>query len=270
MNTENFGQYEIIDAHTHIFPEKIAENATINIGKFYDIPMNCCGSSLHLIESGSKFNVTKYLVCSTATKPHQVAAINNFIKYEVSKHDCFIGLGTTHPDSDDIEADIKQITDLGLHGVKLHPDFQSFNIDDRKAYPIYEMIEGKLPVLIHCGDNRYDYSSPLRVAKIHRDFPDLKIIAAHLGGYQRWDEASECLAGLENIRFDTCSSLEFMSKEKAASLIRRYGIENCFFGTDFPMWRHENELKNLLSLGFTEKENQMILADNFKDFFDLH
>ena len=95
------------------------------------------------------------------------------------------------------------------------------------------------------------------------------IFAAHLGGYQRWDEAEEYLAGLENVRFDTCSSLEFLSCERARELIGKYGVENCFFGTDFPMWSHESELERFLSLGFTEEENRRMLAENFKECMNI-
>lgn len=269
MNSEIYEKYEIIDAHAHIFPEKIAENATVNIGSFYDLPMSSCGLSEKLIESGSRIGVTHYLVCSTATKPHQVSSINHFIADECAKHSCFCGFGTAHPASENIEADICQIKDLGLRGVKIHPDFQLFNVDSPEAYKLYEVIEGELPVLIHCGDIRYEYSRPNRVAKVHRDFPNLKIIAAHLGGYQRWDEAAECFAGLENIWFDVCSSLAFLDSKRAAELIGIYGAENCFFGTDFPMWRHEDELERFFELGLSERENKMILAENFKTFMNI-
>lgn len=269
MNPKAYGQYEIIDAHAHIFPEKIAENATVNIGSFYDLPMDNCGCGKKLIEAGSKIGVTRYLVCSTATSPRQISSINSFIKSECEENPCFYGFGTTHPDSEDIEGDIKQIKELGLHGVKLHPDFQKFDADSPEAFRIYEIIEGDLPLLIHCGDPRYDYSAPKRIANIHKNFPKLKLLAAHLGGYERWDEAEEYLTGLSNVRFDVSSSLAFMSPERAAGLIRKYGIENCFFGSDFPMWSHEEELQRFLELGLSEEENRLILAENFRSFLGL-
>lgn len=269
MNPEVYGKYEIIDAHSHIFPEKIAETATVSIGHFYDIPMNNHGFSEKLIEAGSKIGVTKYLVCSTATTPKQTNNINHFIAQECEKHSCFYGFGTTHPDSSDLEGDIEQIISLGLHGVKLHPDFQKFNADSPEAFRIYELIEGRLPLLIHCGDARYDYSAPHRIKKINENFPKLQLLAAHLGGYQQWDEAEKTLAGLDNVRFDVSSSLAFLTPEKAARIVRKYGIENCFFGSDFPMWSHEDELMRFLQLGFTEEENQKILATNFKEFLGL-
>lgn len=270
MDNEIIKNYRIIDAHSHIFPEKIAENATVAIGKFYDLHMEGCGISERLIESGSRIGTEKYLVCSAATTPHQTESINNFIAQECAAHPEFVGFGTTHPLSDNIEADIENVRKLGLRGIKLHPDFQTFDADSPEAYRIYEQIEGVIPMLIHCGDPRYDYSSPKRIANVHRNFPKLMIFASHLGGYGRWDEAEEYLAGQENIRFDISSAMAFMSKERAVDLIRKYGVENCFFGSDFPMWSHEEELKRFLSLGFSEKENRMILAENFlKCFPDL-
>ena len=269
MTPEVYGKYEIFDTHAHIFPAKIAEIATDSIGNFYDIPMSSMGMSEKLIESGDKIGVKLYLVCSTATTPHQTDNINHFIANECAEHSSFYGFGTTHPDSEDLEADIKQIKELGLHGVKLHPDFQKFNADSPEAFKIYEVIEGELPLLIHCGDNRYDFSAPDRIANIAKNFPKLKILAAHLGGYQRWDEAEECMKGFENVRFDCSSSLAFLSPERAAHIIRTYGVENCFFGVDFPMWSHDAELERFLKLGFSEDENRKILSGNFKEFLNI-
>lgn len=269
MDSEIYSKYEIIDAHAHIFPEKIAENATANTGVFYNLPMSGCGVSRNLIESGNKIGVTRYLVCSTATKHQQVQSINNFIANECSENSCFIGFGTAHPDSQNVEADIKQIKELGLYGVKIHPDFQMFDMDSKDAYKIYEMIEGELPILIHCGDSRYEYSAPKKLANLHRDFPKLKVLAAHLGGYERWDEAVEYLTGLENVKFDTSSSLKFMSAERAAGIVKNYGTENCFFGVDFPMWSHTEELERFLAMGFSESENRRMLSQNFKEYIGI-
>lgn len=268
MDSEVYSRYEIIDAHAHIFPEKIAENATVNIGKFYDLPMDSCGMSRNLIESGNSIGVSKYLVCSTATVPHQVQSINNFIAKECEKNPCFFGFGTTHPDSD-IEADIEQIKSLGLHGVKLHPDFQEFDADSPEAFRIYEVIEGSLPLLIHCGDSRYDWSAPAKIRRICENFPKLKLQAAHLGGYQRWDEAEEMLTDFDNVCVDISSSLAFMSAEKAVERIKKFGIEKSFFGCDFPMWNHKEEFECFMSLGFSEEENNLILAENFKNFYKI-
>lgn len=122
-------------------------------------------------------------------------------------------------------------------------------------------------MLIHCGDPRYDHSAPARIRKICENFPKLKLQAAHIGGYCRWDEAQEMLTGFENLRIDICSSLGFMTAEKAAERIRGFGVENSFFGCDFPMWNFAEELERFFALGFTEEENKMILSENFNRFY---
>lgn len=261
--------YEIIDAHAHIFPEKIAENATANTGKFYDLHMDSIGISEKLIEGGSSIGVSHYLICSTATVPHQIGSINRFIAKECAKHSCFFGFGTTHPLSENIESDIKQVKSLGLHGIKLHPDFQEFDADSPEAFRIYEIIEGELPLLIHCGDPRYDWSAPAKIRRICENFPHLQIQAAHFGGYCRWDEAEELLTGFENVYVDISSSLAFMDSKDAVRRIRKFGIDKCFFGCDFPMWNHNEELQRFFSLGLTEEENKLILAENFKNFYKI-
>ena len=270
MYSENYSEYEIIDAHSHIFPHKIADAATVNIGNFYDLPMHSSGSSERLVEHGNEVGVKMYLVCSTATSPHQVNAINKFIAKECEKYPSFFGLGTLHPDSDKIDDELADIKNFGLHGIKIHPDFQKFAMDSKQAYKIYERIEGDLPILIHCGDSRYKFSSPKMVATIHRDFPKMKIIAAHFGGYSQWDEAAQYVAGLDNVRVDTSSSTKFLGKQKTKKMIETYGIENCFFGSDFPMWDQKSELDRLFELNLTHEQYQKIFAENFKSFFNIN
>lgn len=262
-------KYEICDAHAHIFPEKISKKAVSSIGSFYSIPMTCKnGISDELIEYGSKIGVTHYLVCSTATVPHQVESINSFIMNECKLHPEFVGFGTLHPDYENIDKEVNRIISSGLRGIKIHPDFQEFYIDDDKAEKIYKAIEGKLPILIHMGDPRYDYSRPKRLESVMKAFPNLDVFAAHLGGYERWDEAVTCLFG-KNVHFDSSSSLEFLSVDYARDIIRGFGPDKIFFGTDFPMWDHYSEIQRFMRLDLSDDENNKILSGNFKKYFNL-
>lgn len=253
---------KIIDAHAHIFPEKIAEKAVASIGDFYDIPMRGNGTSEMLLKSGETIGVEKYLVCSTATKPQQVIPINDFIYDECQKHDEFVGFATLHPFMENIEQEIERILSLGFKGIKLHPDFQLFHIDDEKAMKMYKRVEGKLMILFHTGDDRYDYSRPTRLARVCDKFPDLKCIAAHFGGYQNWDEAYEAYDS-QNIYMDTSSSLFQLNPEHALKMIDKFGVNQFFFGTDFPMWSHKQELDRLFNLNLSDEDLQSILYWNF-------
>ena len=254
-------KYKIIDAHCHIYPQKIAAKAVAAIGNFYDIRMSEDGTAASLIREGESIGVEKYVVHSTATTVHQVRSINEYIYGEMQAHPEFIGFMTLHNEMTDeaIEKEVELALSRGMKGVKLHPDFQKFNIDD--AENIYRVTAGKLPVLLHMGDKRYDFSSPERLRKMAEKYPEQVFIGAHFGGYSVWDKV-ECLKDLPNVYFDTSSSLWFLDKAKAADLIHRFGHERYFFGTDFPMWRHDEELKRFLALDLTEEEREDILYNN--------
>ncbi len=257
---------KIFDAHAHIYPEKIAQKAVLSIGRFYGIPMTGgLGTPEDLISSGSKIGVSQYLIHSTATKPEQVRAINNYIIAECRAHpDLFTGFGTLHPDMENPDAEAAFIISQGLKGVKLHPDFQKFAINDPKAGRLYAVCEGKLPILFHAGDKRYHYSNPSQIAEVALKWPGLTIIAAHFGGYSEWEEASEKLFELPNVCFDTSSSLAFLGPKRATEMIHTAGAHKFMFGSDYPMWNHNEELKRFLALDLTPQEQESILSGNME------
>lgn len=256
---------KIIDTHAHIYPQKIAAKAISNIGNFYDVKMNSDkGTSEDLLESGKQTNVEKYIVCSTSTSVHQVKNINDFIASQVQKHKEFIGFATLHIDMEEEEIynEIQRIKSVNLKGIKLHPDFQRFDIDDPRAEKIYRNI-GQLPILFHAGDDRFDYSAPQRLAKVAKKFPKMTAIAAHFGGYCRWSEI-DAYDGLDNVYFDTSSSLFKLPEIMAKDILKHLGYERFMFGTDFPMWTHKEELERLLSLGLPDSVYEDILYNNAK------
>ena len=253
---------EIIDFHAHIYPQKIAEKASRGVGEFYNIPMGHIGTAERLIQSGDEAGISRFVVQSVATTPHQVQSINAFIAETCEKSGGrLIGLGTIHPDVEDPMAEIDNIERLDLHGVKIHPDVQRFMMDDERMFPIYDRLQGRLPILIHCGDYRYPYSHPSRLARILDLFPKLTVVAAHFGGWSLWDLALEFLEH-RRCYLDTSSSFEFLGHRRSKELIEFYGADRIVFGVDFPMWDHKPELETFFSMGFSEEENEKILSKN--------
>ena len=281
--------YTIIDAHCHIYPEKIAARAVASTDEFYNTHAHGTGLIHHLIAVGEEAGYDGYVVQSVASTPHHVASINRFIAGAVTateaegKRGLLTGLGTLHPDLEDMQGAVEEIVAYGLHGVKLHPDMQKFNIDDPKAYPIYEACQERgLPILMHMGDPRFDFSHPDRLYRVLKDFPELTVVGAHMGGWANWDYACERLSGLDHLYVDTSSSLAVMGKEygiephvtslsaeQAVSLIRAWGVEKVLYGTDYPMWALDADLAAFFALGLSEEENRMILAENAKRVFKI-
>ncbi len=263
-------KYPIIDCHCHIYPEKIVAKAVESIGEFYHIPMCYDGRLQTLISESEKCGITKNVIFSVATKPAQVHSINAFIADMVAQYpDKFIGLGTLHPDSEDMEKDVDELIGLGLKGVKLHPDIQGIAVDDVRCHKIYKLCEGRLPVLIHAGDKRYDFSNPNRIKPILEEYPNLTVIGAHFAGYSVWDEAVQELSKFKNLYVDCSSSMAMITPEKTSELIHAYGVDKVLFATDFPMWNIAEELKRLEACKLTEEEKEKIFYKNAERLFNL-
>jgi len=260
----------IIDCHCHIYPNKIATAASKAIGDFYKYKMfNVEGSVSLLLKNGKAAGITDYLVHSVATTPKQVKSINEFIAENVKEHSEFFGFGTLHPDSDNQEENVEHIISLGLKGVKLHPDFIQTALDSPSFMKIFELLEGRLPVCVHTGDKRFDYTNPDRVKHVLDTFPNLTFIGAHFGGHSVWDDAIKILPGYENLYVDTSSSLAFMSADQAKKLIRAFGSDKVLFGSDFPMWIATDELRLMQALNLTDEEYEQIYHKNAELLFNL-
>ncbi|NLM01575.1 MAG: amidohydrolase family protein [Treponema sp.] len=260
---------KFIDFHAHIYPKKIAIKATQSVAKFYDINVAWNGLAEELIESGSKIGITDYVVLSVATKANQVESINNFLINECKKHSQFIGFATYHQDYENFEKEIERVTKAGLKGIKLHPDFQKFQVDDSKMDNFYAAVsERNLPILIHAGDSRFDFSGPKRIANVLDKHPNLKVIAAHFGGYSEWDSTLKYLVG-RKVWFDTSSTTWKLPYEKANDIIKKHGAEFFLFGSDFPMWDHSDEWSRFNFFSFTEEEKKLVLYENAQKLLNL-
>ena len=259
--------YEIIDAHCHIYPDSIAARAVAGIGNFYGAPTRGAGTVADLTARGAEAGVDRFLVQSVATNAHQVRAINEFICDVASRSGGrMIGLGTLYPDSPDLAGDYAHLRALGLHGVKLHPDFQRFKIDDYRCLKIYELCErDRMPILMHTGDHRYDFSNPNRMLPILQIYTELTVVGAHFGGWSVWDEASETLRGLPNFYVDCSSTMGFLQDPSAVRrLFEAYGADRVLFGADYPMWNVKDELEMLFALGLPAADLRRILSENAK------
>ena len=257
----------VVDVHVHIYPDKISERATQSIGRFYNIEMDAEDGSVSRLESSlDGSDITHCVVCSVAVKPQTVVSINDFIAQTVATHDNYIGFAAMHQDFDDPEAELRRAMGLGLCGIKLHPDTQAVNMDDPRLMRVYEIAERLgLPLIIHCGDYRYDYSHPRRLKHILHEFPNLVVDGAHFGGWSIQDWALEFLED-ERCFVDMSSSMRFLGPRRTRELVYLYGTDRILFGSDFPMWVPDDELQKFRALGFGEAELEAMCWHNAERF----
>ena len=259
----------LIDIHTHIYPPAVAHKAAASIREFYQLnTQEMDGTAETLLKKGDEVGIDRFVILPVAVRPDRTRHINNFILEQVAVQPRFIGFGTIHAAMENIADEAQYIMDQGLKGIKMHPDTQAFAIDDPRLFSAYEQIQGKIPVIFHMGDARYNYSHPAQLKCVLDQFPKLQVIAAHFGGYRMYEEAYEFLYHKDCI-FDVSSSMMFMKEGDAERYIRIYGAERMAFGTDYPLWDPVLETKRFQQLKLTDDEFDQIGHKTVERFLNL-
>ena len=256
---------KIIDFHTHCFPQKIAQKAVEKLsftagGLEYYTDGSLPSLKKRMADSG----VTTSVVLSIATNEKQQKNVNDF-SAQINGEDGVIAFGSVYPHSDESLCELERIKHLGLKGVKLHPDYQGFSVDDAKMIPLYKKISSLgLITVFHAG---FDYGFPppygATPEKMEKalSFFDTPVIAAHWGGLNCSEGVLKHLCG-KDIYFDTAFGYATMPKYYAERIIEKHGVDKILFGTDTPWHTADMEKKLLGSLQLDDKQMQKILSLN--------
>ena len=200
--------------------------------------------------------------------------------------DAFAGilasLDTHAADLDGVAAYAKElIKNPRVKGFKFHPPDQGFYPSDRRYYGIWEVLQaGSKPVMFHVGFTvlgantdggsgiGLDYGRPIHLDTVAKDFPRMKIIAAHPGW--PWEEE---LIGIvthkKNVYVDTSGYLAEQLPEMFLRAIRGRLQDKTLFGTDFPYVDLEKALRSFDKLDFKDTTKEKILLSNAKTLFEL-
>lgn len=255
----------IFDMHVHIFPDFLAKRAISGIGETSHVPPVTAATLSDTRKRLKQWGISGAAVMNIATKPEQQTNVNNWAA-EI-QDDYFYCFGSVHPNAPDAVDELLRIRSLGLYGVKLHPEYQDFFVDDKKAYPVYEALqELGLPVTIHAGWDPVSphlvHTPPKALAKVAHDFPRMTIIAAHMGGMKLSDEAEEYMIGLENVYLDTSMSYLIVAPQQAKRMILRHGTEWILFASDCPWSLPTEQVRYLEQLQLSTGAMEDILYRN--------
>lgn len=254
----------IIDFHTHAFADNIAEKAIPKLSSVSGIIPNTKGTLASIKNSMERANIDYSVVCNIATNPKQMTSVNN---WAIANNQLpFIQFGSIHPQNPDWAEELERLKENGIKGIKLHPDYQGYFIDDDFMFDIYrKIVELDFVLLIHSG---YDiglhdpvHCTPKRFANVIDKIDTSKFILAHLGGAHEWQELIDTIAGA-SFYIDTAFSLcDRMTLEDIKSVISAHGIDKVLFATDSP-WAEQKEYAEYIISNFEEPERSKILYQN--------
>ena len=262
----------IIDFHTHIFPEKIAAKTLDLLSEKSNEPYFSGGTTDTLLESMSQAQIDLSIALPVVTAPRQFESINRFAAqvnencYNPDTHTGILSFGGIHPDSEDYKGELRQIRDLGLVGIKLHPVYQRVAFDDIRYMRLVDYAsELGLCVVVHAG---YDvgfpgetFVSPAASRRLIDTVHPAKLVLAHMGGYDEWTEAAQVLAG-QNMYLDTSYSLGKMPDEEFIQLVRLHGADKVLFASDCPWMDQKEHVARFAALSLTEEEREQITWKN--------
>ncbi|MHC5139287.1 MAG: amidohydrolase family protein [Planctomycetota bacterium] len=227
----------IIDFHTHAFPDALAEHAMARLGSETDeVHPNLDGKVSSLVASMDAEGIEMAVLCSIATKPSQFDPIFRWSQEIAS--DRIIPLASVHPKDPDAVKHIHQVAKAGLRGLKMHPYYQDFYLDDPQLYPLFEAIQSEgLLLTMHTGYDfafdRIDRATPKQISDVIARFPEMKLITTHLGAWQQWDEVRRYLLG-KPVYMETSFSIEYLGVDQVRRMLLEHSPDHILFGTDSP------------------------------------
>jgi predicted TIM-barrel fold metal-dependent hydrolase len=262
----------IIDFHTHVFPDQKSSMILTSLSKRADIPHFTDGTLSGLLNSMEKGGIHLSVISRITTRADQVMSINQWL-YGLKKKN-ILPLATIHPDLKKGEEYIEKLKNIGFKGIKVHPDYQGFYADDKRMYPFYDALQSSgMPILFHAGLDRGllppFHAMPEQLLNVHRQFPRLKMVAAHMGGEDNYQETEECLLGTE-IYLDTAFVLRIMDKNLLKRFLNKHSKDRFLFGSDSPFSEQAEDLKYLMNLSYlNQQEKEKIAGKNAADLLGV-
>ena len=261
----------IFDAHSHAFPDTIAAGAIASLKAetlWEPVEAHHDGTVRGLIETMDRAGIKRTILCSIATRPTQVRKITDWSAAIACER--IVPFASIHPDFEDVEAEAERIASLGLRGIKLHPQYMKCAADDPRMLRIARAAARfGLALTIHAG---YDLSfpkdelaSPRQILTLAESAPGLRVLACHMGGWERWEEVLDELAG-QPVWLETSYALEDCPGPLLEAILANHPPEYLLFGTDSPWADQRKELELFMALPISDETKRLALWDNAERF----
>ncbi len=261
----------VIDFHVHLFPDQLADRAVKELAERSHLTPEEGGNLERTRKWMRHDGVDIAVIQNIATNARQTHNVNRFA-VEVDKESDFVAFGSVYPECE-WEKELDYLKEHGIRGIKLHPDYQQFYVDDPKMQPIYEGILKRgfvllfhsgldlgLPDPVHC--------TPERAAKTLGLFRGEKVVFAHTGGFEYWDQAEQYLIG-EDIYIDTSVTAGYLEPKRMEELYKRHNEKKILFATDYPWGNFAKNIQAINSLAFSNEWKEGVFHKNAERLLDL-
>jgi hypothetical protein len=279
----------IIDFHTHTYPEKIAKKTLNLLSNRSGTKVHSDGTYEGLQRDMADRHVDVSVLLPVATSPKQYERINEVAAAENEKfaETGVWSFGGIHPENDNYKEILNDIAQKGLKGIKLHPDYQGVFFNDiRYKRIISYATELGLIVVTHAGQDiglpEVIHCTPDMADEVLREVQPDKLVLAHMGGWQQWDEVLDKLCG-QKVYFDTAFSYgdidykdgnehrwSLMSRDTFKDIVQKHGSDKILFGTDSPWSDQSCAVRDIEALDISKEDKDNIFSANAVKLLGIH
>ena len=260
----------MIDFHTHIFPDEVADKSIPHLAKVCKEEPRTNGKWDGLLVSTNKAGLSVSVILPVVTNPKQFDSIHRFaLQFQEGK---LLSFGGIHPEQENYKEKLKWIKDQGCKGIKIHPDYQGCFFNDIRYKRILAFAsELDLIVVTHTGYDPYSpvvHCTPQMIAEVIDEVAPTKLVLAHMGGNAMPDEVERYLIG-KDVYFDTSYVLDKMPQEQFVRMVRNHGVDKILFASDSPWACQKYFVQRLLSMDLDVIEKKKILSHNARTLLHM-
>ena len=254
----------MIDFHTHIFPEKIADRTIAHLSEICHMTPYTSVKEEVLLHSMEEAGITRSIILPVATAPRQFDSIHRYALQFMEGN--LISLGSIHPDCEDYKEKLRWIKENNLKGIKLHPDYQDTYFNDIKYKRILSYAsELDLIIVTHAGKDPVSpkdvHCTPKMIEEVLNEVAPKNLVLAHMGGNEMFDEVEQLLVG-RDVYLDTSYVLDKMDSWQFLRMVRNHGADKVLFGTDSPWGGQKKFVETFYQIPLTKEERELISSKN--------
>lgn len=255
------------DVHAHAWPARSAPQAVAQLQSAFGIACEGTGSLAALVAEEEAAGMDRICLLCCAARPAFVRPVNRFAASLVGTQAKLLPFGTIHPALPSWEEELNSLQRCGTGGIKMHPDYQGFRLDDKALWPLFEAMSGRFCLCMHVGSRdsvAVPSSTPGQLKAVAEAFPNLHILGAHCGGFHMWREVLETFAHScpDNLWFDTSNVSAHTDEKMLKELVRTLPSDRLCFGTDWPFFHVDGELARLQRLAGLSDSRLAALTGN--------
>jgi predicted TIM-barrel fold metal-dependent hydrolase len=259
----------VIDAHCHVWPDAVAARALAGAGSHFQRFGD--GTRRSLLTAMDSGGIDRAVCLGVAPTASNVRAANAFASSLDS--DRLIGFGSIHPGLP-VAENVESVRSNGLVGVKVHPLYQGYGLDDPALFEILSALDGTCIVVVHVGDGDVgsERCTPRMFRELALSLPDVDFVACHFGGYLSLDAAEHDVVGLPNVVLDTSwpPGLATVDRDRILRILDEHGMDRVVFASDWPMANPGEDAEAVRALGLTAQETAAILGGTMERMIEVH